>query len=385
MDKYPEITFTIENKFKQLCKDKLTPWEFLNAGKMGPIKDFNGRTIQYSGVGFEGSPREVFWGGFIEPFLESFFVWAFRFALEYSERRKLNRRELILYTRECLTNGIRLTYSRMQKIDRMLRGKGFPDRISPRDISREINTMQIKLDEYRDSTLVALKGNITSKKSKTRFYNRWWFKLFFAPFIVGLILLFLKNNPLDSQRNNFHSSSANDNKDFNIAGDVVGRDKIIYQPAAHVPPDQVDIDRQGKIKISKVKINRIIEDLSLGINEIKKEYFKGNERIANDFNSRNMSSSGMHIKAQMDFAISIKQKIEALLIKSHRNIEDVLLGNFGITNLAEMKEFSEEDKKLYEIENNIIPALYKQLEDAVRNREVRSLGNVSITKNFKLQ
>ena len=114
--------------------------------------------VRYLGsVGFEGSPREVFWGGFIEPFLEDIFVWAFEFALNHAEKRKSDRRELILYTRECLMNGVCLTYNRMQNIDRRLRGKGFPDQVSPRDISREINKMQIKLDEYRDSTLAVSK------------------------------------------------------------------------------------------------------------------------------------------------------------------------------------------------------------------------------------
>ena len=89
MDKYPEITFGISNKFKQLMTDKLNPWMFFNTGKMTPIIDFYGRTIQYSGVGFEGSPREVFWGGFIEPFLENIFGSAFEFALSYAKERNL--------------------------------------------------------------------------------------------------------------------------------------------------------------------------------------------------------------------------------------------------------------------------------------------------------
>jgi len=157
MDKYPEIIFAVENKFKKLSAEKLTPWVFLNTGKMAPIEDFYGRTIQYRGVGFEGSPREVFWGGFVEPFLEDIFVWAFEFALDYAEKRKSDRREPILYTRECLMNGLGLIYNKMQKIDRNLRGKGSPDQVSPRDISREIRKMQAKLDEYRDSTLAALR------------------------------------------------------------------------------------------------------------------------------------------------------------------------------------------------------------------------------------
>lgn len=154
IDKYPEITFAVENKYKQLNTEKLTPWVFLNTGKMVPIKDFYGRTIHYRGaVRFEGSPREVFWGGFIDPFLEDIFVWAFEFTIDHAKKRNLDRREPILYTRECLTNGLYLIYNEMQKIDRNLRGNGYPDRVSPRDVSQEINKMQIKIDEYRDSVL----------------------------------------------------------------------------------------------------------------------------------------------------------------------------------------------------------------------------------------
>ncbi len=157
MANYPEITFAVENKFKQLSTNKLTPWEFLNTGKMSPIVDFYGRTIQYSGVGFEGSPREVFWGGFIEPFLEDIFVWAFEFALDYAKKRNSDCQELVLYTHQCLLNGLILIYKRMQNIDRKLRGKGFPDQVPPRDVSREIKKMETKLGEYRDSALAVLR------------------------------------------------------------------------------------------------------------------------------------------------------------------------------------------------------------------------------------
>lgn len=131
------------------------PWEFLNTGKMTPIVDFYGRNIRYSGVEFAGSPREVFWSNFIEPFLEDLFIWAFDFALCHAKKRNLDQKESILYARECLINGLHLTYGRMQKIDRVLRGKGYPDRIPLRDISKEISVMQVKLDKYRDSTLAA--------------------------------------------------------------------------------------------------------------------------------------------------------------------------------------------------------------------------------------
>jgi hypothetical protein len=523
MDKYPEINFAINNKFKQLMTDKLNPWMFFNTGKMAPIVDFYGRAMQYSGVvGFEGSPREVFWGGFIEPFLESIFVWAFEFVLSHAQKRNLDRKELILYARECLVNGIHLTYSRMQKIDRTLRGKGYPDRVQPQNISREINKMQTKLDEYRDSALAALRGNVMSIKVPCRTCgkaieremnefapkdnicdeckegknhnsdkekdmseisrlimkvyldlgigvgNALDERIFFArippkysqelefgwselvklgylevkarmpvtlsltqrgyeylhpsdielrdresvvrsqnqapknnklklirilyiaaaifTILAGIVatLTYFNIFPFNKPASKDKKIVTNDIKTSNVSGDVVGRDKIVFQLVSSEHANQINIDKQSKIKLSKVEIERIIEDLSSEVNGIKREYFEGNKRIANDFSSRNISSSGMHIKAQMDFAISTKEKVEKLLTRAHRDIEDVLLRNFGVANLAEIDEFSEENRSLTELEKNRIPALYKQLENAVRSREARSLGEVHITKDFKL-
>jgi len=157
MDQYPEITFEIENKFKKLIIDKITPWIFLNARKMPPIENFYGQVIRYGEQKFEGSPREVFWSGFIEPFLENIFIWAFKLALDYAEKHHSDTRELILYTHDCLANGVRLIYGKMQQVDRNLRGGGFPDRVTLRDVTREINQMDLTLDRYRDSTLEALR------------------------------------------------------------------------------------------------------------------------------------------------------------------------------------------------------------------------------------
>jgi hypothetical protein len=165
MDKYPEINFAIKNKFKMLVRDKLTPWRFLNAGNMIPVEDFYGRTIQYRGVAFKGSPRQFFWGGFVEPFLEAIFIWAFEFAVEYAEKRKHDCQEVMLHSYQYLTNGLYSTYITMRDIDRKLRGKGFPSQVPPRDISRDIKRMQIRLDKYRDSALLAVDSNkLTEKK-----------------------------------------------------------------------------------------------------------------------------------------------------------------------------------------------------------------------------
>lgn len=157
MDRYPEITFAINNEFKKLEREKVTPWVFMNGGEMGPIEDFYGRTIHYKGVAFEGSPRQVFWGNFINPFLEGIFVWAFELALQFADKRGSERPPTIMHTHQCLTNGIYAIYNRMQDIDRRLRGKGFPKQVPLRDVSREIKNMEMRLQEYSDSALIASK------------------------------------------------------------------------------------------------------------------------------------------------------------------------------------------------------------------------------------
>lgn len=155
MSDYPEITFRIKQAFQQLEVDKITPWAFLGTGKMRPIEDFHGRTIHYSGVAFEGSPRQVFWNGFIEPFLEALFLWAFDLALAYAKGRHLDARSVLQHARQCLSNGIYSIYRRMQDIDRRLKGKGFPERASQHDISRPVEFMHAKLEGYFGSALRA--------------------------------------------------------------------------------------------------------------------------------------------------------------------------------------------------------------------------------------
>jgi len=74
MNRSPAYSFIrerIELEFQKLEKDKVTPWAFLLSGKGLKLTDFFGKEVSYAGVGveFEGSPRTVFWKGFIQPFL----------------------------------------------------------------------------------------------------------------------------------------------------------------------------------------------------------------------------------------------------------------------------------------------------------------------------
>jgi hypothetical protein len=164
------------------------------------------------------------------------------------------------------------------------------------------------------------------------------------------------------------------------SGDIVGRDKLIF----HIPPVSKTEDIKTQIKVAKVKINRIIEDLSAILEETRKEYLKESDKVASNFNSRNMFTSGVFVKAQKELAINTREKIEKIFIKAHRDIQDITLENFEAINLDEMPEFAEEKQALLEIEQDKAHKIYILFENVVKSWEMKALGTTELTKDFKL-
>ena len=102
---------------------------------------------------------------------------------------------------------------------------------------KEMENCVKELDEDEKNKQMKTSNGIIKNEKISAFYNKWWFKLLLAPILVGLFLLYLQNNPSREQKSNLSDSSSNDIKKSNISGDVVGRDKIIYQTVS-IPIDQ---------------------------------------------------------------------------------------------------------------------------------------------------
>jgi hypothetical protein len=170
MAEYREIRFAIENAFRRLEKETVTPWAFLRS-KMPEVKDFDGRLIRYEGVEFEGSPRQRFWSGFIEPFLEDIVAKGFQMALEHAKQRGFAATECITVARQALRSGVVDIYHRMQNIDRRLRGKGFPSSVSPKDITDEIGAMHSKIDGYYASAEKSVRAALVEKQPEILAYG----------------------------------------------------------------------------------------------------------------------------------------------------------------------------------------------------------------------
>lgn len=134
---YSFIKEHVELEFRKLEKDKVIPWAFFLSGKGLRLTNFLGNEITYSGIGFEGSPRTVFWKGFIQPFLQDIASRSFSETRTFCLAHGLKPQQPMQETAILLKAGINGIYERMSAIDQRLRGKGYPTSVLKYDASAE--------------------------------------------------------------------------------------------------------------------------------------------------------------------------------------------------------------------------------------------------------
>ena len=143
-----QINYNIDEAFSKLIDEKITPWSFFNTGKMPQITDHHGKTITYSGVKFEGSPKVVFWDSFIDPFLRSIIVEKIDWAIVLAKSTKIPAHIVLKMIKSRLKIQIQKTYTRMSEIDQRIRGEGFPERVQRHDVSDKVDSMYTFLEDH---------------------------------------------------------------------------------------------------------------------------------------------------------------------------------------------------------------------------------------------
>jgi hypothetical protein len=144
---YPTFKKRVADAIGQLNKHQVTPWFFMGGGRPFRIKSFDGRQISYEGVEFEGSPREVFWSRYIEPFLEELCTSEIMTAVSMARERGVDARLLLPELQGLLSAGVRKVYANMAEVDQRLRGKGYPEKVERKSIEPEIQAMDQFLNE----------------------------------------------------------------------------------------------------------------------------------------------------------------------------------------------------------------------------------------------
>jgi hypothetical protein len=138
---FPTFEKRITDSVNDLIAAQVIPWSFLTAGPPLRLKRFDGRKISYQGVTFEGTTQDVFWRGYIEPFLEDLVVRELAFAVESCKERKVDARETLRELQGLLLSGCSKVFAQMADVDRRLRGHGYPDSVPLRSVKSEQDQM----------------------------------------------------------------------------------------------------------------------------------------------------------------------------------------------------------------------------------------------------
>jgi hypothetical protein len=159
---YSFIKERVELEFERLKRERVVPWAFFLTEKGVRLTDFFGKQVGYTGGGlqFDGSPREYFWNGFIQPFLNDIVSRSFSETEEFCRKKGLDWRLPLEETGLFLKAGVNGVYQRMSDIDQRLRGKGYPNSVTKYDPSGKMAVSNAFIEE-RLSAELALAQNTT--------------------------------------------------------------------------------------------------------------------------------------------------------------------------------------------------------------------------------
>src|SRR5947199_959383 len=121
---YPTFQKRVRDAVDLLIKRQVTPWVFMTAGSPFRIRTFDGEQIAYQRIQFAGSPSQVFWTRYIEPFLEDLCISEVAMVLSMSKEKGVDPRPVLSELQAHLSAGCQRVYVRMAEIDRNLRGQG---------------------------------------------------------------------------------------------------------------------------------------------------------------------------------------------------------------------------------------------------------------------
>lgn len=158
------------------------------AGPPFKVKQFNGREISYQGIGFEGSPRTIFWGRYIDPFLETLAIEEIEFAVSSAKERKVDARLLLPEVQSLLNTAVQKIFREMADIDRRLLGKGFPETVPLRSIEGEVAQLCAFIEERVRCELAMWKP----RSAVEEWYDRNKFWVWLVGIVVGVAGLAVK-------------------------------------------------------------------------------------------------------------------------------------------------------------------------------------------------
>lgn len=144
----PKIYKLIKDEQEKIVREQVVNWLMgFCAGRLETAY-FNGKKICYSGIEFSGSPQHVFWGRYIEPYLEDITGRLIKEISNDCVENKLDLKTELKTLKVNLENFYIHIFYEMVNVEQRLLGKGYPNRINKRNVTKEIAGMNIYLDKH---------------------------------------------------------------------------------------------------------------------------------------------------------------------------------------------------------------------------------------------
>lgn len=142
-------TYKAVQDIDQKLSNLIHKWHLLKTGLPMRVEKFDGSMISYQGLAFSGSPVEVFWRGFIEPYLENYSIQVLEQTSTLAIECQFSVEESVEEAKLLLLTMVRRTYTEMAETDRILRGDGinFP---AKRDVSGKIESMSELISQHAE-------------------------------------------------------------------------------------------------------------------------------------------------------------------------------------------------------------------------------------------
>lgn len=175
---YAVIKSDVKDAIGDIQRKAIEPWVFFNSHGVN-IEKAEGGYICIKGVEFSGSAQNGFWGGFASNHIRK----AGKEIVENTRKKAIERGvsvEIALTDCHlCLSVCISKLYRKMSEIDQRLRGKGYPESVSRRDVADYIARDLQHLNSIIDSEIASASEPIQT--------SSWWHNFFeLKPNICGL-------------------------------------------------------------------------------------------------------------------------------------------------------------------------------------------------------
>lgn len=181
------IAKRVHEEGHKLRQDKIDPWLFLKSGKLFQVSNFYGKSISYQGIEFEGSPRDVFWSRYIEPFVEDIVERIVTDVAREAVERHIKLGPPISEAEGYLKQLARTTYERMADVDQRLRGNGYPGSVVRRSVDAEVSAMEAYIAQR---AVVELKAS-KQQRGLSGLYNRNPFLFWAIGIVISIALAFV--------------------------------------------------------------------------------------------------------------------------------------------------------------------------------------------------